>query len=92
MRATKQITVSSAPNVLVVHLKRFEYSLYGHKISKKVRSQRLGHMRELLMSRNNAAMFGKCIVMTQAADVHGQDSKAKRVCDANGNARAPGGL
>ncbi len=42
MRATKQITVNSAPNVLVVHLKRFEYSLYGHKISKKVRSQCLG--------------------------------------------------
>ena len=36
MRATKQITINAAPNVLVVHLKRFEYSLYGHKISKKV--------------------------------------------------------
>ena len=36
VRATKQITINAAPNVLVVHLKRFEYSLYGHKISKKV--------------------------------------------------------
>ena len=38
VRATKQITINAAPNVLVVHLKRFEYSLYGHKISKKVRA------------------------------------------------------
>ncbi len=37
VRATKQIMVHAAPNVLVVHLKRFEYSLYGHKISRKVR-------------------------------------------------------
>ena len=38
VRATKQIMVHAAPNVLVVHLKRFEYSLYGHKINRKVRS------------------------------------------------------
>lgn len=36
MRAVKQITIDRAPNVLVFQLKRFEYSMYGSKIGKKV--------------------------------------------------------
>ncbi len=36
VRAVKQITVEEAPNVLVVHLKRFEFGLHGHKLSKRV--------------------------------------------------------
>lgn len=37
VRAVKRISIHSAPNVLVLQLKRFEFSLSGHKISKKVR-------------------------------------------------------
>lgn len=36
VRAVKRMTVDSAPNVLVVQLKRFEFSLSGRKISKPV--------------------------------------------------------
>ena len=37
VRARKTITIERAPNVLVFQLKRFEYSMYGSKIGKKVR-------------------------------------------------------
>lgn len=36
MRAIKRITVEDAPNVLTVHLKRFEFGGFGHKINKRV--------------------------------------------------------
>ncbi|BDA41002.1 probable ubiquitin carboxyl-terminal hydrolase 42 at N-terminal half [Coccomyxa sp. Obi] len=36
VRAQKTITIERAPNVLVFQLKRFEYSMYGSKIGKKV--------------------------------------------------------
>lgn len=36
VRAVKRITIERAPNVLVFQLKRFEYSMYGSKIAKKV--------------------------------------------------------
>ncbi|KXZ45918.1 hypothetical protein GPECTOR_49g502 [Gonium pectorale] len=36
VRATKRISVEEAPNVLTVHLKRFEYGGFGAKINKKV--------------------------------------------------------
>ena len=36
VRAVKRMTVDAAPNVLMIQLKRFEFSLSGHKISKKV--------------------------------------------------------
>ena len=36
VRAIKRMTVDRAPNVLMIQLKRFEFSLSGHKISKKV--------------------------------------------------------
>ncbi len=36
VRAVKRMTVEVAPNVLMIQLKRFEFSLSGHKISKKV--------------------------------------------------------
>ncbi|KAK9916917.1 hypothetical protein WJX75_008782 [Coccomyxa subellipsoidea] len=36
VRARKTITIERAPNVLVFQLKRFEYSMYGSKIGKKV--------------------------------------------------------
>jgi ubiquitin carboxyl-terminal hydrolase 36/42 len=36
VRAVKRMTIHAAPNVLVVQLKRFEFSMSGHKISKKV--------------------------------------------------------
>ena len=37
VRAIKQITVHEPPNVLTIHLKRFEFGGFGSKISKKVR-------------------------------------------------------
>ncbi len=37
VRARKTITIERVPNVLVFQLKRFEYSMYGSKIGKKVR-------------------------------------------------------
>ena len=37
VRAVKRMTVDVAPNVLMIQLKRFEFSSSGHKISKKVR-------------------------------------------------------
>jgi hypothetical protein len=37
VRAVKRITIERAPNVLVFQLKRFEYSMFGSKIAKKVR-------------------------------------------------------
>ena len=37
VRAVKQITIHEAPNVLTVHLKRFEFGGFGSKLSKKVR-------------------------------------------------------
>lgn len=36
VRAHKQITIEEAPNVLTVHLKRFEFGGFGAKINKKV--------------------------------------------------------
>lgn len=39
VRAVKRMTVDSAPNVLMIQLKRFEFSFSGHKISKKVGCQ-----------------------------------------------------
>eukprot|EP00887_Chlorella_sp_A99_P006830 scaffold2.g6830.t1 len=36
VRAVKRLTVDTPPNVLMVQLKRFEFSFSGHKISKKV--------------------------------------------------------
>ncbi|GIL86570.1 hypothetical protein Vretifemale_14832, partial [Volvox reticuliferus] len=36
VRAVKRISVEEAPNVLTVHLKRFEYGGFGAKINKKV--------------------------------------------------------
>lgn len=36
VRAVKRMTVDAAPNVLMIQLKRFEFSFSGHKISKKV--------------------------------------------------------
>ena len=36
VRARKTITIERSPNVLVFQLKRFEYSMYGSKIGKKV--------------------------------------------------------
>lgn len=36
VRAAKCMTVDQAPAVLVVQLKRFEFSMFGHKINKKV--------------------------------------------------------
>ena len=63
VRATKQITISAAPNVLVVHLKRFEYSLYGHKISKKVPPLRTKHCRfksNSLLLRSVSCIEGHC--------------------------------
>lgn len=36
VRAHKQITIDEPPNVLTVHLKRFEFGQYGSKINKKV--------------------------------------------------------
>ncbi|GLI67672.1 hypothetical protein VaNZ11_011833 [Volvox africanus] len=36
VRAVKRISVEEAPNVLTVHLKRFEYGSFGAKINKKV--------------------------------------------------------
>jgi ubiquitin C-terminal hydrolase len=38
VRALKRMSVDAAPNVLMIQLKRFEFSFSGHKISKKVRS------------------------------------------------------
>ena len=35
MRATKRLSIERLPNVLVIQLKRFEYSLHGSKIAKK---------------------------------------------------------
>ena len=35
-RATKRITIDCPPPVLVLQLKRFEFSMFGHKIDKKV--------------------------------------------------------
>lgn len=37
VRAAKCMTVEQAPAVLVIQLKRFEFSMFGHKINKKVR-------------------------------------------------------
>jgi ubiquitin carboxyl-terminal hydrolase 36/42 len=36
VRATKRITIDEAPNVLTVHLKRFEFGGRGHKVTRKV--------------------------------------------------------
>ena len=36
VRATKRISVEEAPNVLTVHLKRFEFGGFGSKINKMV--------------------------------------------------------
>lgn len=36
VRAAKCMTVEQAPAVLVIQLKRFEFSMFGHKINKKV--------------------------------------------------------
>lgn len=36
VRAAKCMTIDQAPAVLVVQLKRFEFSMFGHKINKKV--------------------------------------------------------
>ncbi|DBA95956.1 TPA: hypothetical protein ACH3X1_001476 [Trebouxia sp. C0004] len=36
VRAAKCMTIDKAPVVLVVQLKRFEFSMFGHKINKKV--------------------------------------------------------
>ena len=37
VRAAKRISIEKAPNVLVIQLKRFEFSNYGQKLTKKVR-------------------------------------------------------
>ncbi len=39
VRAIKRMTVDVMPNVLMIQLKRFEFSFSGHKISKKVASK-----------------------------------------------------
>ena len=39
VQAVKRMSVDLPPNVLMVQLKRFEFSLSGHKISKKVRGR-----------------------------------------------------
>ena len=36
VRATKRISIDDAPNVLTIHLKRFDFFGRGHKLSKKV--------------------------------------------------------
>lgn len=36
VRAAKRMAFEKAPCVLLLHLKRFEYSMYGQKITKKV--------------------------------------------------------
>jgi hypothetical protein len=36
VRAEKQITIEQPPNVLTVHLKRFQYGGYGSKITRHV--------------------------------------------------------
>lgn len=36
VRAVKRMAIEKAPNVLCIHFKRFEYSMYGQKITKKV--------------------------------------------------------
>jgi ubiquitin carboxyl-terminal hydrolase 36/42 len=36
VRATKRITIEEAPNVLTVHLKRFEFGGRGHKVTRRV--------------------------------------------------------
>ena len=36
VRAAKQMAIEQAPNVLVLQLKRFEFSAFGHKISEMV--------------------------------------------------------
>lgn len=37
VRAAKRMTIDKSPNVLVLQLKRFEFSRLGRKITKKVR-------------------------------------------------------
>jgi ubiquitin carboxyl-terminal hydrolase 36/42 len=37
VKAVKCITISQAPNVLVLQLKRFEFTRHGRKVTKKVR-------------------------------------------------------
>ena len=36
VRAAKRIAIDKAPNVLMIQFKRFEFSMYGQKIAKKV--------------------------------------------------------
>lgn len=36
VRAGKRIAIDKAPNVLMIQFKRFEFSMYGQKITKKV--------------------------------------------------------
>ena len=43
VRAAKQMAIEQAPNVLVLQLKRFEFSAFGHKISEMVSFASLDH-------------------------------------------------
>lgn len=36
VKAHKSMTIETAPNILTIHLKRFEFGGYGHKISRHV--------------------------------------------------------
>ena len=44
VRAAKCMTIDKAPAVLVVQLKRFEFSMFGHKINKKVCIMRMDNL------------------------------------------------
>lgn len=48
VRAAKRIAIKEAPNVLMIQFKRFEFSMHGQKIAKKV----CLHPKEFAICRN----------------------------------------
>ena len=50
VRAAKCMSIDQAPAVLVLQLKRFEFSMFGHKINKKVCSDHIRGHRNCCMS------------------------------------------
>lgn len=85
VRAEKQITIEEAPNVLTIHLKRFQFGGMGSKITKPVDYDKEMNLQPF-MSRPECgpqvrACCGRCIARKRS-DMHRDDClPMSRLCD-----------
>lgn len=56
VRAEKQMTIEEAPNVLTIHLKRFQYGGFGSKITKAVSYENKLNLQHFMSKQDQAVV------------------------------------